>query len=89
MNLLQLSALVHDKCSSIRFLQEHGILHNTSMFSKNHAMILSLTVAHDRWRCSRNSCREAIPVRRDTWLEGTKLFFRQVILFMYCWRKQL
>ena len=33
MNLLSLSALVHDKQSSVVFLQQHGILHNPRMCS--------------------------------------------------------
>jgi len=81
--------MVDDKCSSIRFLQEHGILHNPRMCTKNHSMVLSVTARHDRWRCSRSGCRETIPVRRDTWLEGTKLSFRDIILFIYCWSKEM
>lgn len=89
MNLLQLSAIAHDKASSIRFLQNHGILHKPRMCSKNHAMILCLTDTHDRWRCRRQECREDIPVRRNTWLQGSKLSFRQIVMFVYCWSKEL
>lgn len=89
MNLLQLSGIAHDKRSSIAFLQQHGILHNQRMCSNNHVMTLSLTDTHDRWRCSRRECREDIPVRMNTWLQGSKLSFRQVILFVYCWTKEL
>lgn len=89
MNLLELSAVVHDTPSSIRFLQQRGILHNPRVCSKNHAMVLSLTDVHERWRCSRRGCRETIHVRRDTWLQGSRLSFRQVILFIYCWSKDL
>ena len=27
-------------------------------------------------------------LRRDTWLEGSKLAYRDVILFIYCWSKE-
>jgi len=89
MNLLQLSALVHDKASSINFLQQRGILHNPRSCANNHVMLLSLTAHHDRWRCKRRECRENISIRRDTWLEGSKLSFRQIVLFLYCWSKEL
>jgi transposase-like protein len=89
MNLLQLSAIAHDKASSIAFLQQRGILHNPRMCTNNHAMILSLTDTNDRWRCSQRQCRQAIAVRRDTWLEGSKLSFRQIVLFLYCWSKEM
>lgn len=89
MNLLQLSALVNDKASSVQFLQQRGILHNPRMCSNNHAMTLSLNDHHDRWRCKRRECREDLQVRPGTWLQGSKLPFRQIVLFIYCWSKQL
>ena len=89
MNLLQLSAVVHDKSSSVLFLQQRGILHNPRICTNNHAMVLSLSDTHDRWRCSRRGCRETIHVRRDTWMQGSKLSYRQVILFIYCCSKEL
>jgi hypothetical protein len=89
MNLLQLSAIAQDKASSIQFLQQRGVLNNPRMCSNNHVMIMTLSDKHDRWRCSRRQCRENIPVRRNTWMEGSKLSFRQVTLFLYCWSKKL
>src|ERR1044071_3160576 len=89
MNLLRLSALVNDKASAVQFLQQHGILHNPRMCSNNHAMTLSLNDHHDRWRCKKRECREDVQVRRGTWLQGSKLPFRQIVLFIYCWSKRL
>jgi transposase-like protein len=89
MNLLQISAIAHDKASSVQFLQQRGVLHNPRMCSNNHVMILSLTDTHDRWRCRRRECSEDIQVRSNTWLEGSKLSLRQVVLFLYCWSKEL
>ena len=83
MNLLQLSAIAHDKASSIQFLQQHGILHNQRTCSRHHDMILSVTNVRERWRCNHRECRENIPVRKNTWLQGSKLSFRQVVLFIY------
>ena len=30
-----------------------------------------------------------IPVRRGTWLQGSRLTYRHIILFIYCWSKEL
>ena len=52
-------------------------------------MHLQLTDTRDRWRCRQRQCREDIPVRKGTWLEGSRLEFRKVAMFIYCWSKQL
>lgn len=89
MNLLQISALAHDKRSSVNFLQQHGIVHTGRRCSNNHAMVLSLSDRQDRWRCHQLNCREDTPLRQGTWLQGSRLTYRQVILFIYCWSKEL
>jgi transposase-like protein len=89
MNLLNLSAICHDKASSVQFLQQRGLLHNPRICTNNHRMVLSLTDTRDRWRCSRQECRENVQVRSNTWLQGSKLSFRQIVLFIYCWSKEL
>lgn len=89
MNLLTLSGLVNDKASAVQFLQQRGILHNPRMCANNHAMTLSLNDHHDRWRCKKRECREDVQIRQGTWLQGSKLPFRQIVLFIYCWCKEL
>lgn len=89
MNFLTISALVHDKASSILFLQQHGIIHAVRRCANNHNMILSLNNRQDRWRCHHTNCRHDIPVRQGTWLQGSRLTYRQIILFIYCWSKEL
>lgn len=89
MNFLRLSALVHDKQSSFQFLQHHGIVHPARHCANNHVMTLSLTDRQDRWRCRQGTCQEDIPVRKGTWMQGSRLTYRQVILFVYCWSKEL
>lgn len=89
MNFIDLSASVHDKQSSVAFLQQHGILHSARRCAKNHDMLLSLSDRQDRWRCRRSECRLDIPLRQDTWLEGSRLSYRQIILFLYYWSQEL
>ena len=88
MNLLTLSNIVHDKASSIQFLQQRGILHDPKNCVNGHAMTLQLRDKGDRWRCHSRECRTESSVRKDTWLEGSKLAYRDIILFIYCWSKQ-
>ena len=87
MNLLTLSNIVHDKASSIQFLQQRGILHDPKNCVNGHAMTLQLRDKGDRWRCHSRECRTESSVRKDTWLEGSKLAYRDIILFIYCWSK--
>jgi hypothetical protein len=89
MNFVDLSALVHDKQSSVAFLQHHGILHSARRCGNNHVMILSLSDRQDRWRCSHSTCRLDIPIRQGTWLQGSRLPYRQIILFLYYWSQEL
>jgi transposase-like protein len=89
MNFLRISALVHDKQSSVNFLQQHGILHAARQCANNHQMLLSLKDRQDRWRCRKRGCREDIPLRQGTWLQGSRLTYRQIILFVYCWAKEM
>jgi len=52
-------------------------------------MTLSSTDRQDRWRCRQGACQQDIPVRQGTWLEGSRLSYRQIVLFIYCWSKEL
>ena len=88
MNLLFLSNVVPDKASSIQFLQQRGIVHNPRICADGHEMTLQLRDKGDRWRCRIRECRTESSVRKDTWLEGSKLAYRDIILFIYCWSKQ-
>jgi transposase-like protein len=89
MNFLQLSALIPDKITSLLFLQQRGVLHNPRVCSNGHPMTLQLTNSHDRWRCKRRQCREDLQLRSDTWLLGSKLSYRKVVLFIYCWTYEM
>ena len=89
MNFLTLSELTQEKKSAIKFLQKHAILHTTRFCTNNHEMKLSLGDANDRWRCRQRICQQDIPVRKGTWIEGTRITYRQIILFIYCWSKEM
>ena len=55
----------------------------------NHIIALSITDRQDRWRCRQGSYHQDIPVRKGTWLEGARLKYRQVILFIYYWSQEM
>lgn len=84
MNLLSLAALCHDEKSTVEFLQNRGILHSTRHCNNNHAMNLSFS-SKIRWRCRIRGCRHEKGKRVDTWLQGSRLPLRKIILFIYCW----
>ena len=46
-------------------------------------------VRGDRWRCHVRGCRNEVGVRKGTWLESSNLPFRKVVLFLYCWSREL
>lgn len=87
MNLIRLSEVCNDKASAITFLQERGILHRERMCRQNHVM--TLDIQFDRWRCKQRSCRQDIGLRKDTWLQDSRLEFRTIVFFIYAWSKEL
>ena len=90
MNFLQLSNTVDDKAAAIRFLQQRGVLHNPRNCANcGRAMTLELRDKGDRWRCHVRGCRNEVGVRKGTWLESSNLPFRKVVLFLYCWSREL
>ena len=88
MNFLGLSNLVHDKASSVLFLQQRGLLHQVRNCQNGHYMILRLRDNGDRWRCRIRGCRSEVGLRRDTWFEGSRVPFRRIILFIYSWSRE-
>jgi transposase-like protein len=88
MNFLRLATTVSDKEGAVKFLQERGILHNPRFCAKGHPMHLQLRDNGDRWRCNIRECRQEKSLRADTWIHPSKLSFRQVVLFIYCWARE-
>lgn len=89
MNFLQLAENLPDKESCVRFLQQKGILHNPRRCPNLHNMTLSLADRQDRWRCNQRCCRFDSTVRSDTWLAGSKLPYKTIIFFCYCWAHEM
>lgn len=87
MNLITLASTISSKEKAVAFLQEKGILHDRRRCAFGHEM--SLSVGSDRWRCNKRTCRTEIGIRRGTWLEGSRVDFQKVVLFIYCWSKEL
>ena len=52
-------------------------------------MALYLREKGDRWRCALRGCRTEVGLRKDTWIDNANLPFRKVVLFIYCWSKEL
>lgn len=89
MNLLNLSALCHDEQSSVIFLQNRNILHPQRQCLNGHDMNLSFSDKGIRWRCKQRQCRTDKGIRTNNWLENTRLSFRKVVLFIYCWAHEM
>ena len=87
-SLLQLSQLVDTEENAISVLQQKGILHSQRTCPKGHQMKLCTTDMRTRWRCRGRTCDLDIGLRQGTWLEHTRLSFRQIVLFIHCWARE-
>ena len=73
MILLNLTNIVPDKTSSVAFLQQRGIRHNP----------------RNCWRYSIRGCRVELELRKGILLENFNLSYRKVVLFIYCWSREM
>ena len=81
MNFLELSSAIPDKTAAFQFFQQHGIVHNPRNCVLGHHMKLYFG-AQDRWRCNCRECRIDIPARKNTWLEGSHMSYRDILLLV-------
>ena len=91
MNFLQISQLVNDKAAAVGFLQQRGVLHNPRMCA-NCARPMTLNLRDtkgDRWRCSVRGCRTEVGLRKGTWIENSNLPYRNIVLFLYGWSREM
>ena len=75
---------------SIAWCQENGLIRGTPVC--NHCrdeMGIKLTYKGDqenfRFRCNHKNCRAEIPVRRDSFFEGSHLPISTIVRFSYLW----
>lgn len=88
MNLKKLFSLVYNNESAIKFFQEHKILPEVKLCSNGHEMKLQIgNEKCPRWRCKSRRCRLDYDIRKDTWLQGSKIPLDTIIHFIYSWSK--
>uniref|UniRef100_A0A5S6QBA9 Uncharacterized protein n=1 Tax=Trichuris muris TaxID=70415 RepID=A0A5S6QBA9_TRIMR len=85
-NLPGIDALVADEATPIRFLQDKGVLHRHRLCVCLERMSLTVNSARSpRRRRPKDVCMKQMALRSGTWLEGSKLSFRQVVKFLFGW----
>lgn len=92
MKLLELANATQTKRQCVQLLQEYGVIHKEKICRNGHSMTLVLGERHDipdRWRCQRRTCRHDIQLRKDTWLQGSRLPYRTILFFCYSWAYEM
>lgn len=82
-SLIDMACQITSKKDAVKFLQSERIIHRQRWCSAGHAMTLS--IALDTWRCPIGGCRESLGMRKDTWLEGSRLPLRTFVLLIVMW----
>ncbi|CAI4227342.1 unnamed protein product [Auanema sp. JU1783] len=82
---LDLSAIVHDKESAIKFLQEKELLPTERNCCCGKKMKLPLSDKRDRFRCTDKKCAKEVSLKKDTWFEACHLSYHMMILFIFWW----
>ena len=83
MNWSRLCEICSSKENRITFLQNRGLLHNQRVCPEGHAMKLRLSDKEDRWRCQKGGCNTQFQLKSGTWLEGSHVAYKDIILFIY------
>ena len=73
---------------AVKFLQRFNIIENEKLCKKKHQMIIKETNESVRWICYKRACREKVSVRKNTWLDGSSIPLKKIILFIYSWAKE-
>ena len=71
---------------AITFLQKYGIIPDSKLCKNNHEMKINYDSC--KWRCRKRICRYEVPVRKDTWFEGSRLPINVRIEIIYSWTKE-
>uniref|UniRef100_A0A5S6QFQ9 Uncharacterized protein n=1 Tax=Trichuris muris TaxID=70415 RepID=A0A5S6QFQ9_TRIMR len=81
-----IDTLVAGEATNIRFLQDKAVLHRHRLCVCLERMSLTVNSARSpRWRFPNDACMKDIALSSGTWLEGSKLSFRQVVKYMFGW----
>ena len=89
MNFLTLASQIPDKQASVLFLPQRRVLDNSKICANGHQMTLQRSDNGARWRCRWRQCRTESGLRIGTWLEHSRLPYRDINLFIYCWAYEM
>ena len=80
-----------NETDAVRLFQKYKIIPDFKLCNENHSMLLTVTNEgrHCFWQCKKNKCNLHISVRKDTWLEGSKLSLMTILKFIYAWTREL
>ncbi|XP_036370340.1 uncharacterized protein LOC115225578 isoform X2 [Octopus sinensis] len=87
--LMDLFNTIRTEADAVAFFAEKGIIPPKKRCKKRHFMKRKVKDRSVRWRCTRKGCDQSLSVRKGTWLEGTSLPLRTILLFLYSWVKKL
>lgn len=87
-NLISIIDTIKTEEDAASFFSAKGVIHSTRKCPIGHIMKRKLHHGGMYWRCSRKLCSVSLSVRKDTWLEGTTIPLRKIIVFIYSWIKQ-
>ena len=77
---------IRTELDAVQFLQEKNIIPARKICKKNHELQIIERDGCVNWRCSKSSCgQQSISVRRNTWLDGSRIPLMKIIMLIYSW----
>ena len=73
---------------AVEFFQTFNIIPKVKTCDKKHEMQLKIVNNCTKWVCFKKACNKSSSVRTNTWLEGSTLSLKSIILFIYSWAKE-
>ena len=73
---------------AVKFLQYFNIIEKEKRCKKKHQMIIKKPNESVSWMCYKRACRDKVSVRKNTWLDGSTIAFKKIIVFIYSWAKE-